>query len=126
MDMPCNARDMWFGEKIKYNLSNNDRKNLEMLLLEISPYKEFKEGQFEALCKMLNDSNNKICIMPTGSGKSLIYYMASLLQPLPVIVISPVIATFLLTFFPVSDEIIAVAIVMPALGPSFGTAPSGM
>lgn len=89
MDMPCNARDMWFGEKIKYNLSNNDRKNLEMLLLEISPYKEFKEGQFEALCKMLNDSNNKICIMPTGSGKSLIYYMASLLQPLPVIVISP-------------------------------------
>ncbi len=40
-------------------------------------------------------------------------------------VISPVIATSLRTFFFVSAENIAVAIVIPALGPSFGIAPSG-
>lgn len=88
-DKPCNARDLWFGDKIKYSLSESDRSDLENLLSEISPYKTFKEGQFEALCKMLNDDSSHICIMPTGSGKSLIYYMASLLQPLPIIIISP-------------------------------------
>ena len=40
-------------------------------------------------------------------------------------VISPVIAIFGLTGMPVSTEIIAVHIDMPADGPSFGVAPSG-
>jgi len=40
-------------------------------------------------------------------------------------VISPVIATSRRTFRCVKAEIIAVAIVMPAEGPSFGIAPSG-
>ena len=40
-------------------------------------------------------------------------------------VISPVMATLLFTGTRVSAEIIAVAVVMPAEGPSFGIAPSG-
>ena len=44
----------------------------------------------------------------------------------PLNVISPVMATLAQTFFPVTAESIAVAIVMPADGPSFGTAPSGI
>ena len=44
---------------------------------------------------------------------------------LPLSVTSPVIAIFLLTAFPVRAEAIAVAIVIPAEGPSFGVAPAG-
>ncbi len=40
-------------------------------------------------------------------------------------VISPVIATSRRTGMPVSEEMSAVAIVMPADGPSFGIAPAG-
>ncbi len=43
----------------------------------------------------------------------------------PVSVISPVIATSSRTWRPVSSETSAVAIVIPALGPSFGIAPAG-
>ena len=45
---------------------------------------------------------------------------------MPLSVISPVIATSALTLFPVIAEMIAVVIVTPALGPSLGTAPSGI
>ena len=41
----------------------------------------------------------------------------------PLKVISPVMATFARTFFPVTADSMAVAMVMPADGPSFGTAP---
>ena len=43
----------------------------------------------------------------------------------PCSVTSPVIPTVCLTGRPVSSEANAVAIVMPALGPSFGIAPAG-
>ena len=46
-------------------------------------------------------------------------------RTLPLKVISPVIATFPFTFFFESSLIRAVAIPIPADGPSFGTAPSG-
>ena len=84
-----NAREIWYGSKINYNLNDEDKKNLEYILSEISPYKFFKEGQFEALRDMLSAKNDCVCIMPTGSGKSLIYYLASILQPLPMFVVSP-------------------------------------
>ena len=44
----------------------------------------------------------------------------------PLRVISPVMATFADTFRPVTAESMAVAMVIPAEGPSLGTAPSGM
>ena len=45
---------------------------------------------------------------------------------LPRRVISPVIATSARAFWPVMADIMAVAMVTPAEGPSFGTAPSGI
>lgn len=83
------AREIWYGRKINYKLSQADRPDLEQILCEISPYKKFREGQFETLCDMLSTNRHSACIMPTGSGKSLIYYMASLLQPLPIFVVAP-------------------------------------
>ena len=43
----------------------------------------------EALTAFLEGASDSVCVMPTGSGKSLIYYMAVLLQPLPALVIVP-------------------------------------
>lgn len=84
-----NARELWYCHNIKYNLTNRHLSYLEKFFHIISPFENFKEGQFEVLKAMLNSDNSSICIMPTGSGKSLIYYLASLLQPLPLFVVAP-------------------------------------
>lgn len=86
---PCNARELWFGEKINYRLDTDLLPDLEYLLGEISGFDTFKEGQFIALKNMLGSNGHSVCIMPTGSGKSLIFYFASLLQPLPIFVLAP-------------------------------------
>ena len=83
------AREMWYGRKINYQLSKADKVDLEYILSEISPFDGFREGQFEALSSMLASRRHAVCIMPTGSGKSLIYYLASLLQPLPLFIVAP-------------------------------------
>lgn len=88
-NIPCNARELWYGEKINYRLDNDILPDLEYILGEISPFDSFKEGQFVALKNMLGTNGHSICIMPTGSGKSLIFYFASLLQPLPMFVLTP-------------------------------------
>lgn len=87
--MPCNARELWYGEKINYKLDYDLLPDLEYILGEISPFDTFKEGQFIALKNMLGTNGHSICIMPTGSGKSLIFYFASLLQPLPMFILAP-------------------------------------
>lgn len=87
--VPCNARELWYGEKINYQLDSDLLPDLEYFLGEISPFDTFKEGQFIALKNMLGTNSHSICIMPTGSGKSLIFYFASLLQPLPMFILTP-------------------------------------
>lgn len=87
--VPCNARELWYGEKINYQLDTDILPDLEYILGEISPFDTFKEGQFIALKNMLGTNGHSICIMPTGSGKSLIFYLASLLQPLPMFILAP-------------------------------------
>ncbi|MDQ0885030.1 hypothetical protein QFZ81_000118 [Paenibacillus sp. V4I9] len=84
-----NARELWIGQKINYRLTSDNLGDLEYLLSEISPFESFKDGQFEVLKNMLAANEHSVCIMPTGSGKSLIYYMISILQPLPIFVVSP-------------------------------------
>ncbi len=87
-----NAREIWYGKKINYRINVNDpsvKSAFKRLLSEISEFSDFKEGQFSALANMLNSNDHAVCIMPTGSGKSLIFYMASFLQPLPIFVVSP-------------------------------------
>lgn len=84
-----NARELWYGRKINYHLTKDNLPDLEYILHEISDFDGFKEGQFTALCDMLACKKHSVCIMPTGSGKSLIFYLASLLQPLPMFIVSP-------------------------------------
>lgn len=82
-------RRIRYGQRINYRLDKSNKQDLEFLLREISPFTSFKKGQFEALCSMMNANEHAVCIMPTGSGKSLIYYFACLLQPQVVFVVSP-------------------------------------
>ena len=87
-----NAREIWYGKKINYRIDTNDASTklaFRRLLSEISDFSDFKEGQFTSLANLLNSDGHAVCIMPTGSGKSLIFYMASFLQPLPLFVVSP-------------------------------------
>lgn len=88
-DILSNARELWYGRKINYRLTESNLPDLEYILHEISDFESFKDGQFSSLCNMLACRKHSVCIMPTGSGKSMIYYLASLLQPLPVFVVSP-------------------------------------
>lgn len=88
-ELITNARELWYGQHINYHFTKRNLPDLEYLLTEISPYDYFKEGQFDALCSMVSAKKHMVCIMPTGSGKSLIYYMVSILQPLPIFVIAP-------------------------------------
>lgn len=51
----------------------------------------FRPGQEAALAAVL-DGRDALVILPTGGGKSLIYQLAALLLPRPVLVVSPLIA----------------------------------
>lgn len=82
-------RIIWDAKKIIYHISDDSKEDLEYILAEISPYSAFNAGQFEALRDMLNTQAHTVCIMPTGSGKSLIFYLCSILQPGVSFVISP-------------------------------------
>ncbi len=84
-----NARELWYGRRINYHLTKENLPDMEYILKEISDFDGFKEGQYSALCDMLACKKHAVCIMPTGSGKSLIFYLASLLQPLPMFIVSP-------------------------------------
>ena len=63
--------------------------------------------------------------MPARRAASAFSFKPPIGSTLPRSVISPVIATLFFTGSPENAESTAVAIVMPAEGPSFGVAPSG-
>ena len=64
-------------------------------------------------------------LMPRPCAASDFSFSPPIGSTWPVSVISPVIAVSERTGRPVTSDISAVAIVMPALGPSFGIAPDG-
>ena len=81
--------ELWIEDIIKYAINKNNLDYLIDFLKENADYVSYKRGQLESLIDILNNPNNRIVIMPTGSGKSFIYYMAALLQPKVSIIISP-------------------------------------
>ncbi len=64
---------------------------LENILFEYFGYKQFRGRQKEAIEKIMQ-KKHVMTIMPTGSGKSIIYQLPSLLLPDLTLVISPLIA----------------------------------
>lgn len=75
----------------RYNLdfkNINDVQNLKEVLNNIFGYSDFRTGQLEIIMNALN-GNNTIGVLPTGTGKSLCYQIAALLQPGITIIICP-------------------------------------
>lgn len=65
--------------------------DLRVFLQQHFSYQDFRSGQLEAIEAAL-DGHSLLGLMPTGSGKSLIYQFLTLYCERPVLVISPLIA----------------------------------
>lgn len=89
--LTATTREIWFERPIKYCIDFSDvhQEIIESLMSDFFGYTDFKPGQYKALIHMLNSSDNSLCIMPTGGGKSLIFYFVALMQPGSSLIISP-------------------------------------
>ena len=68
-----------------------DKNDARALLRERFGHDDFRKGQWEPI-KALLDGRDALVVMPTGSGKSLIYQLAALATPGLTVVVSPLIA----------------------------------
>lgn len=68
-----------------------DQKNIRQILSDFFGLEGFRKGQEEAV-KAALDGQDSLILWPTGSGKSLIYQLASLLGPDLTLVVSPLVA----------------------------------
>ena len=83
---------LWIEDKVEYkinilNVAHNDV--LNYLLKYLFGYESFRESQTKIIENFLN-GDNTIGILPTGHGKSIIFYFAVLLQPVASIVVAPI------------------------------------
>ena len=72
-------------------LSDTVDESLEILLQTIFAKSSFREGQLEAVKEMLAGRDCTV-LLPTGTGKSIIYQLAGLCLPGRTIVISPIVS----------------------------------
>lgn len=70
---------------------NFNKEILLFFLQYLFNHKEFREGQYEAITRLLHREDSVI-LLPTGAGKSIIYQLSSFLVPGLTIVISPLIS----------------------------------
>ncbi|MFU0832442.1 MAG: hypothetical protein ACFWUC_05815 [Oscillospiraceae bacterium] len=76
-------------KKITYDISKGSKqKQLEFFLHNIFGFSEFRPKQFDIIASALN-GNCTLGILPTGSGKTICYELASILEPCINIVVSP-------------------------------------
>ena len=68
--------------------SDVNEKTLLYFINYLFNYPDFREGQFEAIKRLLLRKDTLV-LLPTGAGKSIIYQLASFLMPGLTIVISP-------------------------------------
>jgi ATP-dependent DNA helicase RecQ len=86
-------------DPIKYNFNKVNNNKLEANLLWLANniffnshnIPSFNLGQFDIIKKILS-KNNTIGILPTGSGKSLCFHLACILQPAMSMVVCPIIS----------------------------------
>src|SRR5213082_3571764 len=61
------------------------------LLIERFGHSDFQNGQWEPVRAVL-EGNDALVVMPTGSGKSIVYQLPALMLPGLTVVVSPLIA----------------------------------
>ena len=66
-----------------------DENSLKKLMKYLFRFEEFQEGQLEAIERLLTKKDS-IVLLPTGSGKSLIYQLTSFIVPGQTVIISPI------------------------------------
>ncbi|MCX7759072.1 MAG: RecQ family ATP-dependent DNA helicase [bacterium] len=76
---------------VREGLVDIDLDNLRFFLRYIFRKEDFWEGQFEAIRRIL-EKKDTIVLLPTGGGKSMIYWLSSLLLPGVTVVIDPIIS----------------------------------
>lgn len=78
---------------LKFGDDNSDEKNLlflmENVFLQDVPNLQFNEGQLPIIANALS-RNDTIGLLPTGSGKSVCYQLAAILQPSVSFVVCPI------------------------------------
>lgn len=82
------SSEIWSNETITYSIENNiDAFNeiVEVLFGFVS----YREGQYECIQNVFNNNRNQIIMLPTGQGKSMIFYLLLLLQPKTGIIVYP-------------------------------------
>jgi ATP-dependent DNA helicase RecQ len=82
--------DRYYSERInakKSNISNKEI-NLEVFLQNFFRKRSFRESQKESIFKIISGIDTVI-LLPTGSGKSIIYQISGLIMPGITIVIDP-------------------------------------
>lgn len=92
-------RDIGFNDNIineigtfdGLEITNLDKHAIHFFLNYLFRFKEFQEGQLDAIERVLSKKDS-IVLLPTGSGKSLIYQLTSLIVSGQTIVISPIIS----------------------------------
>lgn len=90
-------RDIAFKDEILCKIESFESVNplkfnkeaLSFFLDYIFRFESFREGQEEAIARLLAKKDT-IVLLPTGSGKSLVYELASFIVPGQIIVVSPI------------------------------------
>src|ERR1043166_9797468 len=67
------------------------RESARLILAERFGHSDFRRGQWEPIRALL-EGGDALVVMPTGSGKSIIYQLPALLLPGLAVVVSPLIA----------------------------------
>ena len=80
LETPEQGGYLWIERPVVYSVEESDEKILNILAENLFGYKHLKRGQITALQAILNATENAMCLMPTGYGKSLIFYFAAFLS----------------------------------------------
>src|SRR5499427_10585258 len=72
-------------------MASPSRTEAQRVLVERFGHADFQKGQWEPISAVL-DGHDSLVVMPTGSGKSLVYQLPALMLPGLTIVVSPLIA----------------------------------
>src|SRR5436305_5025847 len=73
------------------SMSNTSRARARDVLVARFGHRDFQKGQWEPIRAAL-EGHDALVVMPTGSGKSLIYQLPALMLPGLTLVVSPLIA----------------------------------
>jgi len=77
------------AELVKYEMGEGDKERLEFFLKNLYGFDEFRPGQFHIIENALR-GRDTVGLLPTGSGKSLCFQLATFLQPGPSLVVCPI------------------------------------